>query len=849
MSYDRTTIDLTNCDREPIHIPGSVQPHGAMLVADPHTNIVMFASENIDAFLDVSAHDAIGREVSALIGADVAHQIGNASARAGAGHVSGIVLRAPVGGNQADITIHRYQDRLILEFEAPASFSDTEIALTLTQTLVRRIDRETEVDKLVHSVARLIRAMLGYDRVMVYQFLHNGAGRVVAEAKSSHLQSFMGQHFPYSDIPAQARRLYIENWIRVIGNVSFVPVQLWPDLKPGEPPVDMSYAHLRSVSPIHCEYLRNMGVDASMSISIVVDGKLWGLIACHHDSRRVLSIPLRVATELFAQYFALQIAAAESRQQQLAAGLARRKLDAIIAGIDPVDSIDLTLKTRLREFMALVACDGAGLWYDGEWTAAGVVPDSREVPNLIAFLSETSPQQIWETQDLKSYFPQAGYGDRIAGTLAIPVSATGNAYLVFFRSEEAHEIAWAGEPRKNVVAGPQGDRLTPRGSFATWREDVRNKSLPWTENDVVVAEAIRNYIRDILLRQNDATAEQREKAEHQRKLLNAELNHRVKNILSLVKSIASQTGVNAQTVDEYARSFEGRLRALSYAHDQSFAGKDGGELRALIDAEASMHRFQQSPDRVMLDGPAVGLSERAFGVFALLLHEMMTNAAKYGSLSVAAGKLVIAWKILEDGDCELVWTELGGPDVLPPTRKGFGSTLIQKTIAFDLGGTADLDFAPQGLRARFRLPSAHLHPVAQTIIAPRLPDALERPLADLQVLLVEDQALIALDTEEILRDLGAQHISVFPDVITAMRMLSEGEPDCAVLDLNLGSETSEEIADCLEERRIPFVFATGYQDSVTIPDRFSAIPVVRKPISQDALSRELSAALSLRQND
>lgn len=845
MTYDRNAVNLTNCDREPIHIPGSIQPHGALLVVDPNSSVVIFSSENTQAYLGRDHESVTGSELSSIVGPEVAHEIGNALARTGNGKVAGVVLQADIGASKlADITIHRFQGRVILEFEPAASPRDTEIALTLTQSLVRRIEKETDLAKLVKSVARLIRAMLGYDRVMVYQFLHNGAGRVVAESKDARLDSFLGQHFPYSDIPAQARRLYLENWIRVIGDVSFEPVPLWPDLKSDEAPVDMSYAHLRSVSPVHCEYLRNMGIDASMSISIVVNGELWGLIACHHEAPKVLSIPLRVATELFAQYFALQIAAAENRQRQNASALARRKLDAIIAGIDPRDSIDFTLKTRLRDFMGLVACDGIGLWANDEWTSVGVVPAADDVPQLMSFLSETSPQDIWETQDLKAEFGSDGYGERVAGAMAIPVSANGNAHLVYFRSEEAHEIAWAGEPKKKIVSSALGDRLTPRGSFETWREDVRGKSVPWSDDDKVVAEAIRGYVRDIMLRHNDATEEQRDKAEHQRKLLNAELNHRVKNILSLVKSIAAQTGANASSVDDYASSFEGRLRALSYAHDQSFAGRDGGELGSLIEAEASMHRFRQSPERVSASGPPVGLSERAFGVFALLLHEMMTNAAKYGALSTPGGHLDVRWRLMENGDCELDWVESGGPPVSPPSRKGFGSTLIEKTISFDLGGNAAMDFASDGLKAKFFVPAKHLHPVeAKGADIPTVSVA-ERPLANLKVLLVEDQALIALDTEEVLRELGASDVVLSPDVATSLKLILEGRHDIAVLDLNLGDETSEKIADSLGERGVPFVFATGYQDSVTIPERFTDIQVVRKPISPQALSQVVAAALA-----
>ena len=850
MSYDRTQIDLSNCDLEPIHIPGTIQPHGAMLVVEPATGFIRYNSANIGNYI-VGSDTVVGRDLTDVFGADIAHQIGNAAARAGAGHVAGVVLNVAMGKSNrfADITIHRYDDRIFLELEEPASGNDTEIALGLTQSLVRRIDRESEVDELVGAVARLVRAMLGYDRVMVYRFLHNGAGRVVAEAKASALQSFLGQHFPFSDIPVQARRLYLQNWIRVIGDVSFEPVPLTPGLQPGEAPVDMSHAHLRSVSPIHCEYLQNMGVASSMSISIVVNGELWGLIACHHDTPKMLSIPLRVATELFAQYFSLQIGAAENRQQHLASSYARRRLDAIIATIDPNETVETTLKKRLREFSSLVACDGAGLWADGEWTATGAVPAAGEVGTLMALVIEKAATNIWETQNLSLHLPSSRYGKQVAGLLAIPISASANDYLVLFRSEEAHEIEWAGEPKKQVVSDERGERLSPRGSFETWREDVRNRSLPWTKDDVAVAEAIRSYVRDILLRHNDATEEQRAKTEDQRRLLNAELNHRVKNILALVKSIAVQTGSNATSVDEFASSFEGRLRALSYAHDQSFAGKDGGELRALIDAEAAMHRFQQLPDRFSISGPPVGLSERAFGVFALLLHEMMTNAAKYGSLSVPAGRLAVNWTLLENGDCRIVWVESGGPIVSRPKRKGFGSTLIDKTVSFDLGGEAELTFDPEGLRAHFLIPTHHLHAVAETESEVVLDDVAHQPLAGLMVLLVEDQALIAMDTEEILRDLGAVEVASQPNVTLALEALRHLQPDCAVLDLNLGRETSEAVAIELGARGIPFVFATGYRDSVSIPSGFAAIPVVRKPVSPDMLARQLALALAKRRGD
>lgn len=848
MSYDRSTIDLTNCDREPIHIPGTIQPHGAMIVLGDD-GLVTFVSDNLDRFLGDTNRDYVGAQLADVVGAKVSHDIANAVARAGPGHVGGVVLKARLadGRHAADITAHRYEGRTFLEFEPPASADDTEVALHLTQSLVRRVDGLKDFDSLFRAVARLVSAMLGYDRVMVYRFLHNGAGRVVAEARDPALTSFLGQHFPVSDIPVQARKLYVKNWVRVIGDASFVPVPLKPMIAEGEPPVDLSHAHLRSVSPIHCEYLRNMSVAASMSISIVVDGELWGLIACHHNTPKLLSIPLRVATELFAQYFSLHVASIEHRQQKAAALATRSRLDAIISGVDANDPVEVTLQTRLREFSSLIASDGAGLWSRGHWSSFGVAPSEAAVPQLMEMVAAKAGKTIWDTQDLVT---EAGdrqeYGTRVAGLLAIPISVSSPDYLVFFRSEEAHQIEWAGEPRKIEELTETGIRLSPRGSFDTWREDVRHKSLPWTNADLVVADAIRSYVRDVMLSHNDATEEQREKNEQQRNLLNSEMTHRVKNILALVKSIAIQTGANAESVDDYAQSFEGRLRALSFAHDQSFAGTEGGELRGLIEAEAGMHRFSKMPDRIVVDGKPVGLTERAFGVFALLLHEMMTNAAKYGGLSVPSGKLDISWTIDKSGNCNLSWVESGGPEVSPPTRRGFGSNLIEKTISHDLGGSVEMNFAPEGLKASITLPAEHLRTVSERReIAGEVIEAAERPLDGLRVLLVEDQSLIAMDTEELLRSLGAVDVIVAANVEAALQQISAASPDCAVLDLNLGNSTSEGAARELSLLSIPYVFATGYRDSSTIPEGFETIPVVRKPVSEKSLAAALITAINL----
>lgn len=839
-------LDLTNCDREPIHIPGSIQPHGVMLVCAPQGRTVEFASENAETLLGIPVAQIIGRKVADVLGEELTHRLANASAASGGSEIAGILLEVvlPATGAVVDVAIHHHDGRVFIELEH--SVDGGQSALDVTQNLVRRIARETNVEALAASGAKLVRAMLGYDRVMVYQFLHNGAGRVIAEAKVPRLNSFLGQHFPASDIPAPARRLYLVNPIRMIGDAPYLPVPLTPGLAGGKAPIDMSFAQLRSVSPIHCEYLQNMGVAASLSISIIVEGELWGLISCHHDTAKIVPLPLRIGAELFGQYYSLQIAVAERRAERVAAAAAREKLDRVVLGVDPNAPVSDALARSLDDLASLMPTHGAGIWMDGRWCSVGDAPTTAGAGALVRHAIAAAPGAIWKTQDLQEEGLVLEARAFVAGALAIPISSVPRDYLVLFRDEEAHNVEWAGKPEKLMVSSAFGDRLTPRGSFEIWREEVRGKSEPWTAAELAVAETIRSYLRDVVLRFSEVTAAELTRAEQRRRVLNDELNHRVKNIISLVKSVALQTGAHAPSVAAYSASLEGRLNALAFAHDQSLSAGGGvGDLETLIEAEAGLHRYG-ADDRVVTSGPRIGLDDRAFGVIALVIHEMMTNAAKYGALSVSTGRLEVAWFVAEGGDCVLTWTERDGPKVALPTRMGFGSKLITSTIEYDLGGSAIVAYAPDGVTARFTIPGDHLRENPMSAVArPDYPSG-ETPLSGLSVLLVEDQALIAMDTEEVLRRLGASNVHASPTVRDALAMLAAQTPDIAVLDFNLGIGTSEAVAQVLLERGIPFVFATGYGDTEVIPVRFNRAPIVRKPVSAEVLADRLVTAQALK---
>jgi light-regulated signal transduction histidine kinase (bacteriophytochrome)/CheY-like chemotaxis protein len=835
---DTHAVDLTNCDREPIHIPGSIQERGCILACDPGGSIILHYSANLPEVLGVSG-EINGQRLEDVVGGDAAHTLRNAlatsddPARPALRHA----LRMS-SGKTFDVALHRYDSKVIIEFE-PAS-SDGDQPLEVARMLISRVRNMTSIDKLVESAARLMFAMLGYDRVMVYCFERDGAGKVVSEYKRRDLESFRGQYFPASDIPKQARELYLRNTIRVISDASGNRIPIVPEFDTEGVPLDLSYAHLRSVSPIHCEYLRNMGVAASMSVSIVVEGELWGLIACHHYSPKILSMPQRVAAETFGEFFSLHLSTLKQKQLLEAATQARRSLDRFLQAASMHANIPDLLRQSLGDFGQMLPCDGVGLWLDGRWSGNGSAPAEPLMRDLADAVSAVAGGRTWSTNEISRSFPNLPISpDDVCGLLAIPLSQRPRDYLFFFRKEVVQTLDWAGNPDKSYDTGPLGDRLTPRKSFAIWKEMVRLKAQPWSDSDREVADAIRAVLVEIVLHHNELLADERGKADVRQRMLNEELNHRVKNILSVIKALIGHPVDAARSLPDYVSSLKGRVQALAFAHDQVVRGGEGGGLKDLLDAE--LQPYREGERKVSLQGPKVWLDSRAFSVMALVLHEMSTNAAKYGSLSAPNGRLDITWRLLPDGDCEIIWHESGGPVIQPPTRSGFGTVLISRSVPFELEGQAVIGYPPEGVQARFVVPGKHLHAEADAIASEPAPDAADQArgnetpvLADLEFLLVEDQMLIAADVEAMLADHGVYRVTTTPSVADALRRLKDFTPDVAILDVNLGSATSLPIAEELLRRQVPFVFATGYSDRSIIPASFSA-PVVRKPYEAGAL--------------
>ncbi|MFK0094697.1 HWE histidine kinase domain-containing protein [Pseudomonas sp. NPDC090592] len=838
-------VNLTNCDREPIQIPGSIQPHGCLLACDASATVVLRHSVNVPQILGVSG-EINGQKLQAVLGDEVAHTLRNALARTREASRPALSFGIKLPNGQAfDIAAHLFKGTAILEFE-PAGASIAE-PVELARTLIAQLREIDQTSKLFRDAARFIRAVLGYDRVMIYQLGADGAGKVVAEARRSDLESFMGQYFPASDIPQQARALYLRNPIRVISDAQFKTVPIDPVLDPSGEPIDLSYAHLRSVSPIHCEYLSNMGVGASMSISVIVSGELWGLIACHHYAPRTLTMGQRVAAEMFGEFFSLHIETLRSRQKLEAAVHVHKALDSLLRDANQAADIDGFFHARLPRLMSLIPCDGIGMSLQGRWATAGLAPPKSAVPDLLRLADMVSDGRTWASNRLSMVLPAAqAYFTDVSGVLIIPMSQHPRDYLIFFRKEVIETLDWAGDPNKTYDSGALGDRLTPRKSFALWKETVHQQSLPWSEQDRQFGDAIRTAIVEVVLYNSELLASERSKAEVRQRILNEELNHRVKNILSLIGALVAHPTSESQTLHDYVVTLKGRIQALSLAHDQVVRGDGGGRLAKLLEAELSPYRTAAGV--IELLGPNVILDARAYSVMALVLHELATNAAKYGALSRAGGKLSVAWSIEVTGACAITWRESGGPTVRPPSRSGFGSVLIDRSIPFDLGGTSAVEYHPEGLQGLLRIPAKHF-----SLAEAAEPASVAAPIAQaanafaaragLCVLILEDQLVIAVGLEQILNDAQIKDVITASSEDEAIRLLANRAPDAAILDVNLGTGTSISVADELVRRQIPFLFATGYGDGISIPEHLQHLPVTRKPYDANAILASLQGLL------
>jgi light-regulated signal transduction histidine kinase (bacteriophytochrome)/CheY-like chemotaxis protein len=845
MNLHQRNDTLTECDREAIHHIAAVQSFGGLIAADPQGRVVQ-CSANVAGLLGLESLPPPGTPLAHIIAPEALAALEQALAHLGGGDTLerrfGLDL---TGANRLfDCAVHKSGDLSIIECE-PHARNDFADHVSMIVPVIAKLEEATSVSALCDTAARLVRQMTGYDRVMVYRFHPDESGEVIAEDRHDSLEPFKGLRYPAADIPQQARELFRRNRFRIIADMNAEAVPIVPAVGADDEPLDLSMSMLRSHSKMHLAYMRNMGVGASLAIAIVRHDRLWGMISCHHREARLPPYSLRTVAELLSQTFSLMldrilVAQAEALRER-ARHLNDRLLLRLAGGVTLADSLPM-IEELLRE---AVPHDGISLFADDEYRATGKAPDEAEFRAIAPLLASTLGGATHATTRLADQLTEAAaFADRAAGALVLPLSRGTRDALVLWRRPLDRVVQWAGDPAKAAAA--PGELLQPRASFAAWTETVRGHSAEWSADECEIAARLRRTLIEVVLRMNEDLTRERARAAQQQDLLIAELNHRVRNILGLIRALVAQSQAEALSVPGFAAIIGGRIAALATAHENITAKNWGpASLVRLIEAELAPYGGTDRA-RLRLTGDDVLVTPEAYTILALVVHELATNSAKYGSLSARSGSVEVSLARTAFGDLALRWREAGGPPVTTPTRHGFGSTIITRSVPHDLQGEADVRYMLAGVEADFLIPARYLA-VAEPGIRtapPPLPEAQRGPAVaapqPARVLVVEDSIIIALDTEENLRRLGVSDVRLESSVTGALAAIAAQRPDFAIIDFNLGGESSEPIATALRNAGVRFVLATGYTEAPGSFERLGAAAVLRKPYGMTEIERLLT---------
>lgn len=680
-------VTLDNCDREPIHIPGRIQSHG-VLVAFDEARTVTHLSANAQELLGAHAPQLDQALAATLFAADPAMQAAVAQCfDADGSQVQQVALETVVQGRTFELVGHRRGARVVVELELcpqrGQSFADHAFQ---GHRALNRLRGQRSIGELLDAAVQEVRALAGFDRVMAYRFRDDGSGDIMAEARRDDLEPFLGRRYPASDIPAQARRLYTINTLRNIADVGSATVPVQARAGQGEP-LDMSHCVLRSVSPVHIEYLINMGVAASMSISIVINGALWGMLACHHMTPRHVSYSVRSACDVLAQILGAHVQGLEARLRSqridAAATIRARAVESVLMADDGI----FALMPLAAQMCDVLGAHGVAFAENAKLSTWGEVP-VESMQGLVAWLNElqrTQRQPLVAMHEL-SALPEAlrlRLGN-CCGVLAMRFDELSQGWVLFVRKEQLETIAWGGRPVKEYVSGPLGPRLTPRGSFDVWKETVRGQSEPWSAVDLEIAGSLmaellrvsagrhadlghtRNHLLSML---------QDEVSDPQDRTLSGTNGSKRNRMRRLVSQVLDASRLQSATPLGLQQAPLDLARVVSAAIDEARA------------AFADTRFIRELPRQAPLQGDAVRL------------HQVVATLLDYACVQGAAGEAILVQLRMEPGQAVLeishtgadITGEIMASMLNPFSPRGAGGSAVKDELGLSLyiaGGIA-----------------------------------------------------------------------------------------------------------------------------------------------------------------
>ncbi|NHN90538.1 HWE histidine kinase domain-containing protein [Acetobacter sicerae] len=825
-----------------------LQARGCLLCFDTHTLLLRRYSVNAPAFLsqpDMALGDTFVQctaEVAAraILDGLKENQITGRPA---------LLFNLPIGSQPiaCDIAVHVSGDDLVIECTPPGSPQLTGSLIRHLRSAIDRLRENNELLSLCQAAVVQMRMIVDYDHVMLCRFAQHGLAEVMADDCSPELAHLAGQYISHAGLPDALRQLYLRSLIRVIENVSSEAIEIRSEARLA--PLDLSLVMMRASSGDRQAYMKACGIEATMLLALVVDGALWGMLIGRNYTPKNVTMDERAVAKMFSEYVALQITA-NVRASRLQV---TQKTYAAIQGFvhDAASATDIPayIRAHVADLTSQVECDGVAVWIDGHPAVHGFEIQHESMSELVRWSGSYKGGivQIWDTvsliRDAASLVPHL---PDIAGMMVVPLTAQPGDYLYFFRKEKVRIVNRAPEPGETPTV-PYG-----KGGFC--QDRVHDCSATWTVEDEEAAEELRAALIEATGAYYQALLEQRSQAEARQRLLNDELTHRVKNILSVVQSVVGRSIVEERSQKDSIQRLRDRIKALAVAHDQIVSANSGGYLYALLEAELTPYSIR--PDAITVTGPDLWMPGKALSVMTLLFHELATNAAKYGSLSCERGHLAISWKFNEAHQTwDILWKESGGPTVSEPTHLGFGSMLLSRALTHELGGMAERTFCPEGVNIRLSVPARFVNeapelnrkPWSLTCHNSHVPAEDQKRDIDLRnahVLIVEDQMLIAMEIEDILADHGVTGICTAATASEAKKLILSSTLHVAVLDINLGEENVLEVAAILRKKNVPFIFTTGYTGHDMIPAEFSDVPVIHKPYTASVLIRNLQAVLT-----
>ncbi|WP_046856305.1 ATP-binding protein [Pseudomonas sp. CCOS 191] len=654
VTTEQTSLEqaIERCAQEPIQVPGSIQPQGFLLVLDETDLRILQASENAERWLGVPARALAGQAFAELVSAsfDLRARLANLPGdEIFPFHIGdtrlhdGAPWQAPLR-----VLAHRHDQVLILELEphrGTAQGSEKDNYYPLVRAFVSTLHQVTSIDELLLQSVRQIKRITGFGRVKAYRFDSEGTGTVLAEDADPGYPSYLGLCFPASDIPRQARELYRINRIRVIEDANYQPSPLVPASNPRTgKALDMSFASLRSVSPVHLQYMRNMGTLASMSLSIVVDDQLWGLVSCHHDQPRPVDFQTRTACELLANVLSLQIEAIESHDSTRQLLDLRQRIVRMLGSMADHDSVSDGLLAQPEVMLQFAGASGAAIISAERCDLIGATPPAALVNALAHWLARRDGEAVFHTDNVHRDIEELPELARhAAGVMAVAISQIHSHYLVWFRPEQAHTVNWAGRPEKSV--GLQGN-LNPRHSFERWQQEVRGFSAPWHPLIVEGVLELRGAVLGIVLRKAEELAQLAGELKRSNKELEAfsySVSHDLRAPLRHIAGYSELLGeIEGEQLSERGKRFLGHIEdAAQFAGTLvdnllNFSQMGRSALR-LSDVDlntlADTIRTELVPDYAgrdivweIADLPKV-IADPAF--INMVLHNLIANAIKY----------------------------------------------------------------------------------------------------------------------------------------------------------------------------------------------------------------------------